>query len=280
MAEIPLETYKSDVHPVWCPGCGDFGVLSALYKAMHALQLDPTKLVFVSGIGCSGRLPAYVKAYGFHVVHGRTLPVSMGVRLANPELTVVAVGGDGDGFAIGGGHIPHAARRNLDITYIIMDNETYGLTKGQVSPTSQIGHTSGSTPYGNVEAPINPIAFAITYGATFVARAYSGKPKELVDLIVKAVQHEGFAFIDAISPCITFYDTYKMIPQKLASVPATHNVKDKAEAFKLALDTEHLYMGLFYQESRPTFEESVMATVHRAESKGMPKFDDILTAYR
>ena len=173
------QEYKTDEHPIWCPGCGDFGVLDSLYKALAGLKVHTRDLVVVSGIGCSGRTPGFIKSYGFHSLHGRVLPVALGVRLANPALTVIGVGGDGDGFAIGGGHIPHAARRNIDMAYIIMDNSIYGLTKGQCSPTSPTGLQTGSTPYGNIEQPLNPLAMVIAYGATFVGQGYSGKPREL-----------------------------------------------------------------------------------------------------
>ena len=209
--------YKSGNDPIWCPGCGDFGVLASLYDTLVAKQVDPKDVVFISGIGCSGRLPGFVTTYGFHGVHGRALPLAMGVKLArNPKLTgVPAVGGDGDAFAIGGGHIPHICRRNVDITYVVMNNEIYGLTKGQTSPTSPLGLDTGSTPLGNIEKPLNPIAMTLIYGAGFVARAYSGKRQEMTSIVTRGVNHKGFSFIDAYSPCITFYDTYKIWPKKM-----------------------------------------------------------------
>ena len=181
--------YKSDLKPIWCPGCGDFGVLASLYRAFAELDLDPARTVVVSGIGCSSRLPGFVTTYGFHSLHGRPLPVAMGVKLANPDLTVIAVGGDGDGFAIGAGHFPHAARRNVDITYLVMDNEIYGLTKGQVSPTSLTEQKAPSTPWGNLETPLNTLAFAVASGASFVARGASFNTKALTELIVQAMEH-------------------------------------------------------------------------------------------
>ena len=273
------QSYKTDEHPIWCPGCGDFGVLSALYNALAVQKIDPKDLVVVSGIGCSGRTPGFVKSYGFHSVHGRVLPVSLGVKLANPELTVIGVGGDGDGFAIGGGHIPHAARRNPDMTYIIMDNATYGLTKGQYSPTSQIGHTAGSTPYGNIEQPLNPLAMLIAYGASFVGQGYSGKPRELADLIQKAMEHKGFAFLNVISPCITFHNTYKIIPPKLVEVPKDHDPSDKTKAFALALQTDQVALGLFYQERRPTFEEGVAQVITKAQAASRPRLEEIFAEF-
>jgi 2-oxoglutarate ferredoxin oxidoreductase subunit beta len=277
--ELTPQSYKTDEHPIWCPGCGDFGVLSSLYGSLSKLQIRPQDLVVVSGIGCSGRTPGFVRSYGFHVVHGRVLPVTLGVKLANPRLTVIGAGGDGDAFAIGGGHIPHAARRNLDITYLVMDNSTYGLTKGQYSPTSPTGFKASSTPYGNIERPLNPLALLIAYGATFVARGYSGKPKELTELIIKAVAHKGFAFIDIISPCITFYNTYKVIPPKIAEVPADHDVTNRAKAFELALEEEPIRLGTFYQVQQPTFEDGVASVIQKAQGAGQTRLDQIFAEF-
>ena len=277
--ELQPQNYKTDEHPIWCPGCGDFGVLSALYNALAGQQINPKDLVVVSGIGCSGRSSGFVKSYGFHSVHGRVLPVSLGVKLANPELTVIGVGGDGDGFAIGGGHIPHAARRNPDMTYVIMDNSTYGLTKGQYSPTSQVGHVAGSTPYGNIEQPLNPLAMLIAYGASFVGQGYSGKPRELADLLQKAMAHKGFAFVNVLSPCITFHNTYKIIPPKLSEVPNDHDPSDKIKAFALALQTDRVALGVFYQERRPTFEEGVAQVIAKAQAAAPPRLDAIFAEF-
>jgi 2-oxoglutarate ferredoxin oxidoreductase subunit beta len=279
VAEYTPQLYKTDEHPIWCPGCGDFGVLDALYKSLAGLKINPKDLVVVSGIGCSGRTPGFVKSYGFHSVHGRVLPVALGVKVANPSLTVIGVGGDGDGFAIGGGHIPHAARRNPDVTYLIMDNSTYGLTKGQYSPTSPVGFQAGSTPYGNIEQPLNPLAMLIAYGASFVGQGYSGKPRELADLIQQAMLHKGFAFLNVISPCITFYNTYKVIPPRLAEVPKDHDVTDRARAFALALKTEQVMLGIFYQAARPTFEDGVAQVIRKAQASSPPRLDEIFAEF-
>ena len=273
------QSYKTDEHPIWCPGCGDFGVLASLYNSFAGLKMDPANLVVVSGIGCSGRTPGFVKSYGFHSLHGRVLPVALGVKLANPALTVIGVGGDGDGFAIGGGHIPHAARRNPNMAYLIMDNATYGLTKGQYSPTSQTGFIAGSTPYGNIEQPLNPLAMLIAYGASFVGQGYSGKPRELTDLITRAIEHPGFAFLNIISPCITFYNTYKVIPPKLAEVPKDHDVTDQAKAFALALQQEHILLGTFFQQRRPTFEEGVSGVIKKAQAGSPPRLEQIFAEF-
>ena len=273
------QSYKTDEHPIWCPGCGDFGVLASLYQTLAGLDINPKDLVVVSGIGCSGRTPGFVKSYGFHSVHGRVLPVALGVKIANPSLHVIGVGGDGDGFAIGGGHIPHAARRNPGITYIVMDNSTYGLTKGQYSPTSPVGFQAGSTPYGNIEQPLNPLAMLIAYGATFVASGYSGKPKELAELMRRAMEHKGFAFINVISPCITFYNTYKVIPPRLAEVPKDHDVTDRAKAFALALETQHLLLGVYYDVQRPTFEEGIADIIKKSQAASPPRLEAIFAEF-
>jgi 2-oxoglutarate ferredoxin oxidoreductase subunit beta len=273
------QEYKTDEHPIWCPGCGDFGVLASLYQSLAKLAIQPKDLVVVSGIGCSGRTPGFVKSYGFHTVHGRVLPVALGVKLANPRLTVIGAGGDGDGFAIGGGHIPHAARRNIDIAYLVMDNATYGLTKGQYSPTAPKGFQAGSTPYGNIEKPLSPLAMLIAYGATFVAQGYSGKPKELTELISRAVEHKGFAFVNIISPCITFYNTYKVIPPKLAEVPKDHDVTDRAKAFELALREDHVQLGVFYQVQEPTFEEGIAQVIKTAQASSPPRLEEIFAEF-
>ncbi len=203
----------------------------------------------VSGIGCSSRLPGFVTTYGFHSLHGRPLPVAMGVKLANPDLTVIAVGGDGDGFAIGAGHFPHAARRNVDITYLVMDNEIYGLTKGQVSPTSLTEQKAPSTPWGNLETPLNTLAFAVASGASFVARGASFNTKALTELIVQAMEHKGFSYIDALSPCVVFNNHQEEWKELVTDVAPDHDVTSKTAAFDLAL-RGGFKLGILYREQR------------------------------
>jgi 2-oxoglutarate ferredoxin oxidoreductase subunit beta len=250
--------YKSELKPIWCPGCGDFGVLSAFYKALADLNVDPANAVIVSGIGCSGRFPAFVEAYGFHGVHGRALPLATGVKMANPSLTVVVVGGDGDAFSIGAGHLPHAARRNVDLTYIVMDNEIYGLTKGQPSPTSPHGMERKASPYGSPDTPINPILMALSYGATFVARGFSSRPKDVTELVKQGIQHKGFAFIQVYSPCVTFNDTYDHFRQITADLPKDHNPSNKMMAIERAMSLDPLYLGVYYREERPSYDAQIV----------------------
>src|SRR5213593_1224365 len=202
--KLGIKDFKPEVPPDWCPGCGDFGVLNALFQACAEIDLQPRELLVVSGIGCSSNLPGFIRAYGVHSLHGRALPVATGAKLANHSLHVVAVGGDGDGYGIGLSHFVHAARRNLDLTYIVMNNEVYGLTTGQASPTTMLDVRTKTTPRGCAELPINPIALGIVSGATYVARAFSGDPKQMSRIFADAIAHRGFALIDCMSPCITY----------------------------------------------------------------------------
>jgi 2-oxoglutarate ferredoxin oxidoreductase subunit beta len=253
-AAFTVKDYKGDSKPVWCPGCGDFGVLSATAKALTTLQLKPHEVVIVSGIGCSSRLPYFMRTYGLHSVHGRAIPMATGLKLSRPDLTVFAMGGDGDLMSIGAGHLPHAAARNVDITCVLMDNQVYGLTKGQGSPTSPMGHKSKSTPYGMIAKPANPILLALNYGASFVARGYSARASELSDLIVQAVQHRGFSFIQVHSPCTEFYNTYDLYDDLVTDMPEEWDPSNLEAATHLALTEEKVHLGVFYEEDRPVYE--------------------------
>jgi len=205
MAHRPSD-YRTHVFVDWCPGCGDFGILSAIHMALAELQIAPHKAVFVSGIGCSGKDPHFVNAYGVHTLHGRALPFAVGIKLANPDLEVIAVGGDGDGLGIGVGHFVNTGRRNIDMTYIIHDNGVYGLTKGQASPTLKLGLKTKSLPEPNINEGINPIALALVSGYTFIARAYAYDIRHLKEIIKQGIQHRGLAFIDILQPCPTYND--------------------------------------------------------------------------
>lgn len=251
-----FNTYQT---PSWCPGCGNFGIWYALKNAFTELNFDNSDVCMVFGIGCSGNLSNFLKVYGFHGIHGRTLPVASGIRLANHSLNVIATSGDGDGLGIGLGHFIHTCRRNIDITYIIHDNRVYGLTTGQTSPTSPTGFQSKSTPFGVIEEPINPLALAIIQGATFVARGYSGEIEHLSSLIVQAVKHKGFSVIDVLQPCVTFnpnysYPFYNQRVYKLEDIG--HNPEDKEKAISYALDYgDKIPIGVFYRVSKPTYED-------------------------
>lgn len=196
-----FKDFRNDVKPNWCPGCGDFSIQAAIQRAVANVGLEPEELALISGIGCSGRISGYINTYGFHGVHGRSLPIAQGVKMANRELTVIASGGDGDGFAIGMGHTIHAFKRNVDMTYIVMDNQIYGLTKGQTSPTSAPGFKTKSTPKGSIEKSVSPVELALTAGATFVAQSFSNDLKGLTQLIEQATAHKGFAHQRLQSMC-------------------------------------------------------------------------------
>lgn len=257
MSQRTAKDYRSNLKPIWCPGCGHYGTLSAVYQGLSVLDMNPSEVVVVSGIGCSGRLPGYLKTYGFHGVHGRALPLATGVKIANPKLTVLVTGGDGDGYSIGAEHIPHAARRNVDLTYIVMNNGVYSLTKGQHSPTSSLQLLSKPTRLAPLEDTLNPIAFAIGCDISFVARAYSYARNELVDLITQAIQHKGFALIDVLSPCPTFnsVQTNDFYKQNIVPINPNHDVTDKLQAFALANETEKIPVGIFYKVRKPTLQE-------------------------
>jgi 2-oxoglutarate ferredoxin oxidoreductase subunit beta len=249
---------------------------------MLATKQVPTEnLVIVAGIGCSGRLSGYVNAYGFHTVHGRVLPVATGVKTANPNLEVLAVGGDGDAYSIGAGHIPHAARRNIDVCYIVMDNEVYGLTKGQGSATAPQGMAAGTTPYGQLDEPLNPVAMAIAYDIGFVARGFSAKPKELTDLIAQGVEHKGFALLEVLSPCTTFHDTYKPISQRIRFLGPEHDPTDRVKAFQLALEKETIPIGVIYKRERSAFHERSGALSRQSiEKRGKATVEEILNQFQ
>ena len=265
MSKLKAGDYKSSVKPIWCPGCGDYAVLTALMRAFAQLELPKEEITVASGIGCSSRFPAFIDTYGIHGVHGRVLPLASGIKLGAPETTVVAVGGDGDGFSIGVGHIPHAARRNIDLTYIVMDNSIYGMTKGQPSPTSPEGAVSKASPYGSQERPLNPMLMAISYDVSFVARCFSGKIREMTDVFVQALEHPGFSLIQVLSPCVTFYNTYGHYNQITRALPVDHDPTDRLRAMALAMETETQYLGIFYREAgRATYSQRFETLQQRA----------------
>ena len=251
--------FKGDVNPDWCPGCGDFGVLSALQIAYAKTGNGNHDHLTVSGIGCSSNLPGFINTYGMHTLHGRSLAVATGAKLGNHELNVVVTGGDGDGYGIGGNHFIHTMRKNIDLLYIVMNNETYGLTVGQASPTTVVGERTKSTPYGNLETPLNPVAMAIVAGATYVARGFSSERAQLAELMYEGMQHKGFSFIDVISPCVTWkddeiYDFWK----ERVNFLENHDTSDKTAALEQAVKTGHdTQIGLFYHDtSRLSLDQS------------------------
>jgi 2-oxoglutarate/2-oxoacid ferredoxin oxidoreductase subunit beta len=259
-AQLMKDSYKGKIHPDWCPGCGDFSVLSALQTALFELGLQPHQVVVISGIGCSSNLPGFINTYGMHTLHGRSLAVGTGLKLANHELKVICVGGDGDGYGIGGNHFLHTMRRNVDITYIVMDNQIYGLTTGQTSPTSAKGMKTKSTPHGSVENPINPMPLAMVGGATYVARGFSGKQKHLVEILKGAITHKGFSLVDVFSPCVTYNkdNTYQWFNPRVKMLEEQkHDPSDFQGALQKAYQfDEEIPIGLLYKNSElPSLED-------------------------
>lgn len=262
--------YRSSSLPTWCPGCGYFSVAEGVAVALNRLKVPLHDAVIVSGIGCASRFPFFMETYGFHTLHGRTLPVATGVKVANDKLTVLAIGGDGDAFAIGGGHIPHAARRNVDITYLVFDNGIYGLTKGQTSPTSAEGFVTPSTPYESHDRPLNPLMMLLSYGASWVGQAYAGHPHHLADMIAGAVAHRGFSYLHILSPCVTFdktEKTYVNLDVAVRDLPEDHDPSDLMAAMEQATLTVAPALGLFYREDRPTLIDGMDDIAARAMGK-------------
>ncbi len=253
------QSYRSKTNPTWCKDCGDYKVLDALTSAMAELEIEPHDIVLTSGVGCASRLPFYTNTYGFHTVHGRALPAAIGIKVANRSRTVISVGGDGDGFSIGGNHFIHASRKNPDITYIVMDNEIYGLTKGQNSPTSHEDLLTKINPYEVIEDRINPVLMALSFNTSFIARGYCEDEEQLKDMIVKGIQHRGFSFIHVLSPCTQYNHkvTYESCRKRIKQLPENHDTKDRILSMQYALTQEPLYMGIFYEINRPTLHDKL-----------------------
>jgi 2-oxoglutarate ferredoxin oxidoreductase subunit beta len=258
-----IKDYASPVKPTWCPGCGDFGILNAVKQGLVQAELLPHQVLVVSGIGCGSKLPDYAHVNGFMTLHGRPLPIATGAKLANHGLKVITIHGDGDSMGLGMGHFIHTARRNLGITDLIQNNQIYGLTKGQYSPTSDPGFTTSTSPDGAIEMAANPLALALTAGGTFIARGFAGDAKGLAVLIAKAVQHKGYALVEILQPCVTFnrkntYDWYRERVYKLEDTE--HDPTDRVAAFQKALEWgDRIPLGVLYQIQLPTYEEQVAA---------------------
>jgi 2-oxoglutarate ferredoxin oxidoreductase subunit beta len=251
-----LPSYRrKQIRPVWCSGCGNYGVLRGVEKAFSNLKVPVEQAVVVSGIGCSGRFSHYLNAYSLHGTHGRALPIATGVKTARPDLTVLVVGGDGDSLGIGGGHLPHAARKNVDLTYLILDNYTYGLTKGQSSPTTPCGYVTKTSPYGSPEDALDVLPVLLAYDVSFVARTASLHIEEMAGLIYKAMQHSGFSVVHILSPCVTFpVLAWKVLREQLEPLPEDHVPGNKAAALELAYSTDPIYTGVFYSIQKPTLD--------------------------
>jgi 2-oxoglutarate ferredoxin oxidoreductase subunit beta len=244
--------YKSGTKPVWCPGCGDYSVLSSVMRALAALDLAPENVAVVSGIGCSSRIPAYTSCYGFHGVHGRALAAATGLKVARPDLTVLVAGGDGDGYSIGGNHFLHACRRNVDLTYIVMDNHVYGMTKGQPSPTTEPDWDSRLAPGGTGLRVFHPLVIALASGANFVARAFSGDPNGTAEIIAQAVRHPGFSFVEILSPCVTFRPEQRDWKSQVRPAPVAAT-NDAARAARRIMTDDGFNIGVLYVGDREPY---------------------------
>ncbi|ADD05943.1 pyruvate--ferredoxin oxidoreductase beta subunit [Natrialba magadii ATCC 43099] len=269
--EIDRDEYTPGVEPqpTWCPGCGDFGVLKALKQALPEVGKTPEEVLTVTGIGCSGKLNSYLDTYGFHTIHGRALPVARAAKLANPDLEVVAAGGDGDGYGIGGNHFIHSARENHDMTYIVFNNEIFGLTKGQTSPTSPKGHKSKTQPSGSAKTPLRPLSMSLNAGASYVARTAAVNPNQAKEIIKEAIEHDGFAHIDFLTQCPTWNkDARQYVPyvDVQESDDYDFDVHDRAEAAEMMRETEDVLnegtvlTGRYYiDDDRPSYTQEKKA---------------------
>ncbi|THB76369.1 MAG: 2-oxoacid:ferredoxin oxidoreductase subunit beta [Desulfobacteraceae bacterium] len=252
--------YRSGDLPTWCPGCGYFGIMDAFYKACRQMELPFENICTVSGIGCSGRTPIFVNSYGLHTLHGRSIPVACGLKLARNDLNVFAVAGDGDALGIGGGHLPHVARKNIDITFLLFDNSIYGLTKGQSSSTTPLIQKTNSHPAGNPDSPLNAMKLALAYGASFAARGFAGDPEGLEDIIIQATKHKGFSFIHILTPCVTFDKvnlTWNRLKENVSYLDSVHDHTSFESAMRIA-NQEPFKLGLFFQDtSVPSYDENL-----------------------
>jgi 2-oxoglutarate ferredoxin oxidoreductase subunit beta len=259
-----IKQFNTTEKSTWCPGCGDFGVLAGVKAALAGLDLNPHQAMIVSGIGCGSKLPHYLTINAYNSLHGRSIPIAQGIRLANHALKVLVVTGDGDGYGIGANHMLHAMRRNVDITHIVENNQVYGLTKGQYSPTSEKGFITSFSPEGSIEAAANPLAIALAAGATFIARSFAGDIKHLTKILQEAIQHPGYSLVDTLQPCVTYnkintYDWYRGRVYKVEEEPG-YDPEDREAAWVRAQEWgDRIPEGIIYQAKRPTYEEQVSA---------------------
>lgn len=288
-APLTKNALTSD-RPTWCPGCGDYSVLAAFYKVLEKRRLPHENIVTLAGIGCSSRFPYFVNTHGAHFIHGRAVPLASGVSLARPDLRVFVFGGDGDGFSIGGNHLEHGARKNIDLTYVIMDNAVYGMTKKQTSPTSPVGFKTKTDPVGAVDRPVNPVKKLLAAGATFIARTHASQVNHMIRMIERAMDHEGFAVVQVLSDCSTFFPDafdsanprkggeYNVIEEKkwdhTPEDELRHDVTDEAAAYKLADRPFPGLFGVFFQVDRPTKNELEEAGIDSVRGK-MARYSDL-----
>ncbi|MCK4590086.1 MAG: 2-oxoacid ferredoxin oxidoreductase [Nanoarchaeota archaeon] len=268
---MPIKDYFTDIKPTWCPGCGNFGIRTALAQALDELKIPNHKLLMFTDVGCSGNQSSWYKMYTFHSLHGRSLPPAIGSKIVNPELTVLVQNGDGGAYGEGTNHLIHAARKNINLIYMVHNNQRYSLTTGQATPTTDEGSKTKSTPYGATEPPINPLTLAIASGATFVARGFAGDLPHLKELIKAAIQHQGFALVDILQPCVVFNkdNTFEWFKERVYKLE-NHDTSNKLEAFKRAQEwngeNKKIPLGIFYQEQRPTLNKDKNLTQENIEN--------------
>lgn len=254
-----ITDYHTSRFPTWCPGCGDFGIWGALKQSFVKMNWSPESFIAVFGIGCSGNMADFIKVYGFHALHGRAIPNAVGIKTANHTLPVVVIAGDGDCYGEGGNHLIHASRGNHDISVVVHDNRVYGLTTGQVAPTAAKGFKSKSTPSGIIEERVNPLALAITQGATFVAQGFAGDIPHLIELLVAAYNHRGFSLVNVLQPCVTFnkINTYMYYREHTYKLDQSHNPKDKMMTLAKVVDEEKIPLGILYDIQKETYQSSL-----------------------
>ena len=286
---LTLEDFHSDDPIAWCPGCGNFSILKALKKALVDIQQSPQDLVIVSGIGQAPKTPHYLRCNCFNGLHGRTLPVATGIKLANHRLTVLAQGGDGDGYGEGGNHFLHAMRRNINITYLVHNNQVYGLTKGQASPTSEHGFVTKTTPRGALSPACNPLLLAIASDCSFVARGFAGEVDHLADLIKEGIRHKGFALIDILQPCVSFnrVNTFKWYSERVYQIESVseYDAENRLTAFEKAQEWgDKIPIGIIYRNQRPTLEEQIPAIADKPlvaqQLNPQEAFSELLETFR
>ena len=285
---VTLKDFNSDDPIAWCPGCGNFSILKSLKQALVEIQQQPNELVIVSGIGQAPKTPHYLRCNCFNGLHGRTLPVATGIKLANHKLTVLAQGGDGDGYGEGGNHFLHAMRRNINITYLVHNNQIYGLTKGQASPTSDAGFITKTTPGGAISPACNPLLLAVASDCSFVARGFAGEVEHLADLIKAGIQHKGFALIDILQPCVSFnrINTFKWYADRVYRIDAdlSYNAEDRLNAFTKAQEWgDKIPIGIIYRHQRPTLEEQIPAIADQplvAQQTDPKVFTELLDSFK
>lgn len=267
-----FKKYISLLKPIWCPGCGDYAVLTSLAKAFACLNFETENTAVITGIGCSSRLPGYLNTYGFNSIHGRAIPIATGLKVSRPDINVVVAGGDGDMFAIGGGHMAHVVRRNIDMTLLVMDNNIYGLTKGQASPTTPLGTKTSTTAYGSISTPIRPLNVMLGYNCSFIAQTSSADPAHMTKVITLAIKHKGFSYVNILSPCVTYRgsEQYQIIKGNMAHIDDSHDLSDDVAAWKMISTPGKYLMGVIYKKPRPTYNEQV-DMLREASIKGSAK---------